>query len=143
MIVSMLGDLILEHTGKTSSKRGTSPKDKIENSVRATGKAKGDVDILININYWNIHCGDGLYYGEGKGEIISKETGDMVEVTEYGVGRLHGQKTMWRGSAFYKTSPPLPSDAKKVLSSLHGMVGVFETEVDEFGNVTEKVWEWK
>ena len=48
-----------------------------------------------------------------------------------GVGRLHGQKTMWRGSAFYKTSPPLPSDAKKVLSSLHGMVGVFETEVDE------------
>ena len=86
----------------------------MENSVTATGKAKGDVDILVNITYWNIHCGNGLYYGEGKGEIISKEIGETTQVTEYGVGRLNGQKTILRGSAFYETSS-LSSNEKKAV----------------------------
>jgi hypothetical protein len=120
----MLGDLILEHTGKTIGKRDNSNKDKMENSVTATGKAKGDVDAIININYWNIYCGGGLYYGEGKGEIISKGTDDIVQVTEYGVGRLHGEKTIWRGSAFYRTSSsPSSTDEKKaaiILPPWHG-----------------------
>jgi hypothetical protein len=59
-------------------------------------------------------------------------------VTEYGVGESLGQKTVWRGSAFYSTS----STGK--LSFLNNFLGVFETEVDNAsGDAKEKVWEWK
>jgi hypothetical protein len=132
----MLGDLILEHTGKVTSNRVLdAEKPKMENSVVTSGKAKG-VDITIIFTYWNIKCGDGLSYGEGQGVISTKNGGEVASVTEYGVGKSHGLKTMWRGSAFYRTS-------SNKLSFLHGIVGVFETEVDVSGNVIEKVWEWK
>jgi len=136
----MLGDLILEHTGKVTSNRVLdAEKSKMENSVIANGKAKGGVNITMTITYWNIQCGDGLSYGEGHGVITTKDDrdNDVVKVTEYGVGKSHGSKIIWRGSSFYQTS------FNNKLSFLHGMVGVFETEVDASGNVIEKVWEWK
>jgi hypothetical protein len=82
------------------------------------------------------------YYGEGKGIIsVIGEYHETATVTEYGVGRLLGQNTVWRGSAFYRTSSST-SGAK--LSFLDNIVGVFETEVDNLSsNVSEKVWEWK
>jgi hypothetical protein len=47
------------------------------------------------------------YYGEGKGIIsIIGEYYETATVTEYGIGRLLGQNTVWRGSAFYRTSFP-------------------------------------
>jgi hypothetical protein len=137
----VLGDIILQHTGKVSDIRIVdSERKKKENSVRATGLANRIGEVAVNMNYWNIQCTEGLYYGEGKGEITSKESGDKIKVTEYGVGRVHGQKSMWRGSAFYQS---LHASVESRLYSLHGLVGVFETEVDEAGNVIEKVWEWK
>lgn len=137
----MLGDIILHHTGKVSDSRIVdSERRKVENSVIATGLAKGIGGVTIKINYWNIQCSEGLYYEEGNGEITFKESECRVKVTEYGVGRVHGQKSMWRGSAFYQI---LQSSVESRLSYLHGLVGVFETEVEEAGNITEKVWEWK
>ena len=137
----MLGDLILEHIGKVSSKRVLdSKKEKMENTVTSTGVAKGGIDTSFNITYWNIHCGNGLYYGEGSGKIISKDGGDEVKVTEYGVGRSHVHKTIWRGSSFYQIPASLNDNR---LSFPHGLVGVFETDVYEAENVIEKVWEWK
>jgi hypothetical protein len=141
----MLGDLILEHTGKVASTRLLdSKKDKMENSVMASGKAKGEIDIIVTITYWNIRCDGGLSYGEGNGQIsIRDDSGDgrdVVKVTEYGVGKLYWTKTSWRDTAFYQT---YASNNNNRLSFLHGVVGVFETEVDELGNVIQKVWEWK
>jgi hypothetical protein len=134
----VLGDIILQHTGKVSDIRIVDPeRKKKENSVRATGLGYRIGEVTVIINYWNIQCTEGLYYGEGKGEITSRESGDKVKVTEYGVGR---QKSLWRGSAFYQS---LQASVNSKLYSLHGLVGVFETEVDEAGNVIEKVWEWK
>jgi hypothetical protein len=82
----------------------------------------------------NIQCGDGLSYGEGHGVITTKNDhgNDVVKVTEYGVGKSHGPKTICRGSSFYQTS------LNNKLSFLQGMVGVFEIEVDASGNVIEK-----
>jgi hypothetical protein len=40
---------------------------------------------------------------------------------------------------FYKTK----GSAGGKLSFLNNLVGVFEHEVDELGNTTGKVWEWK
>ena len=137
----MLGDIIIQHTGKVSDIRiVNSEGKKKENSVRSTGLANRIGEVTVVMNYWNIQCTEGLYYREGRGEITSKESGDKVKVTEYGVGRVHGQKTTWRGSAFYQS---LQASVDSKLYSLHGLVGVFETEVDEGGNVIEKVWEWK
>jgi hypothetical protein len=77
------------------------------------------------MNYWNIQCSERLYYGEGKGEIISKESGDKVKVTEYGVGRVHGQKSMWRGSAFYQSLPILYEQQLRQLgATIHKNIGV-------------------
>jgi hypothetical protein len=136
----LLRDLILEHTGKVTTNRMLdTEQSKMENSVVADGKAKGGVNITMTVTYWNIQCGDGLSYGEGHGVITTKNDrgNDVVKVTEYGVGKSHGPKTICRGSSFYQTS------LNNKLSFLHGMVGVFETEVDASGNVIEKVWEWK
>lgn len=43
----------------------------------------------------------------------------------------------WRGVLYYDTT----STGK--LSFLRDVVGVFEYEVDEEGNTSAKVWEWK
>jgi hypothetical protein len=70
----MLGDLILEHTGEVAGTRLLdSKKDKMENSVIAIGKAKGGIDIILIITYWNIRCNGGLSYREGNGQISIRD----------------------------------------------------------------------
>lgn len=130
---------------------------KQETTVTARDKVKGSLDVSIIITYWNLprsdkpgnHRNDSTtlqcYYGEGGGiiSIHSDEYGiETVTVTEYGIWKLIGQKTIWRGSAFYRTSSSSRSNGK--LSFLNNVVGVFETEVDNTSSdVSEKVWEWK
>src|SRR5919205_409139 len=112
----MLSDLILEHNGK------------------ARGKIKGLLDVSIIITYWNMPTSGNdkgaatttstYYYGEGKG--IISIIGDSNEaaaatVTEYGVGKSLGQRVVWRGSAFYRTTTSSTN-----LSFLNNLVGVFE-----------------
>jgi hypothetical protein len=84
------------------------------------------------------------YYGEGKGIISFIGDGyynESVTVAEYWIGKSLGHRTVWRGSAFYRTSSPTSSGK---LSLLNNIVGVFETEVDNISSdVSEKVWEWK
>jgi hypothetical protein len=67
-----------------------------------------------------------------------KDSTETAIVTAYGSGGLIGQKTVWRGSAFYKTS----SSSK--FAFLNNTVGMFETDVDNLLlDVNEKVWEWR
>jgi hypothetical protein len=137
----MLSDLILEHKGKTNSNRVLDADiQKIETTVSAKGKVRGSLDVSIIITYWNMprssmpvnnnqkDAGTSqYYYGEGKGIISFIGDGydnESVTVAEYGIGKLIGNKTVWRGSAFYRTSS-LTSSGK--LSFLNNTVGVFET----------------
>jgi hypothetical protein len=131
----MLGALILEYLRNVSSNRVLdSKKAKMENSVIASGKAKGGIQIIVTITYWNIQCDNRLFYGEGNGQITiiddSDRGRDVVKVTEYGVGKAYGTTTMWRGSAFYQTTT---SNNNNRFSFLHGVVGVFEYESEEHG----------
>ena len=67
-------------------------------------------------------------YGEGQ-EII----------TTNGIGHSKEQvSASFRGSVFYKSS-----STNRILSFLNNKIGVFETEIDESGISTEKVWEWR
>jgi hypothetical protein len=150
----MLSDLILEHNGKATGNRVLDAGiQKRETTVTARGKVRGLLDVSIIITYWNMPRSvddkgatttSTYYYGEGNGVISiigdSNETTTAATVTEYGVGKSLGQKVVWRGSAFYRTT----TTASTGLSFLNNLVGVFETEVDNASSdVSEKVWEWK
>ena len=146
----MLSDLILEHNGKTTDNRVLDAGiQKRETTVTARCKVRGLLDVSIIITYWNMPRSvddkgaattSTYYYGEGNGviSIIGDSNETAATVTEYGVGKSLGQKVVWRGSAFYRTT------ASTRLSFLNNLVGVFETEVDNVSSdVSEKVWEWK
>lgn len=144
----MLGELILQHDGKAGGVRVLNAQlNKKEVTVIADGKVKG-MAVAIVVTYWNIKRADGTYYGEGQGITTPKERrngGDddqSLTVYEYGVGKDSGQKTVWKGSAFYYTKNYGSIENK--LSALSYTVGVFETEVDNVsGHVIQRVWEWK
>ena len=68
---------------------------------------------------------------------------DTATFRGYGIGHSKGRVgASFRGSVFYK-SPSTISITNGKLSFLNNKIGVFETEVDESGISTEKVWEWK
>jgi hypothetical protein len=154
----MLSDLILKHKRNTISNRVLDVDiQKIETTVTTRGKIRGSLDVSIIITYWNMprssmpvnnnHNEAGTsqyYYGEGKGIISFIGDGyynESVTVAEYWIGKSLGHRTVWRGSAFYRTSSPTSSGK---LSLLNNIVGVFETEVDNISSdVSEKVREWK
>jgi hypothetical protein len=144
----VLGELILEHKGIVSSLRVLDATlQKRETTVIAKGRIK-EVEIDFLVTYWNIRRDDGTLYGEGQGIISNKENNEpLAIVTEYGIGRTAYNKTVWRGSAFYRsminTRPSSSSDDLKLSSILDNIVGVFETDLDESGTVTQRVWEWK
>jgi hypothetical protein len=146
-ILVMLSDLILEHNGKVTNNRISDVNaQKQEVTVIGKGKMRG-LEISLIITYWNMPIQVFTenksqlthYYGEGNGIISSMhDAKETATVTEYGIGRLIGQKSVWRGSAFYMTS----SCGK--FAVLNNTVGVFETDVDNvLLDVNQKVWEWK
>ena len=84
----------------------------------------------------------GVIYGKGQGIVTTRDRHEMATWTGRGIGRFTGSgKISFRGSLFFQT----PSAAKEggKLSFLNNLVGVFEYEVDEMGNCSSKVWEWK
>jgi hypothetical protein len=144
----MLGELMLEHTGTSSNLRVLDAAlQKREITVMGRGKIK-EIEIDLLVTYCNIRRDDGTLYGEGQGIVSKKENKEAVAiVNEYGVGRTMNNKVVWRGVAFYRTTTntnlSYNSDSKELSSILHNSVGVFETDVEESGTVTQKVWAWK
>jgi hypothetical protein len=135
-----LGEIIYEHTGKMIGQRVLDVEGpKIETSFRATGKFKG-TDITETTTYWSIPRPGGALYGEAQGVVTTNDvSGEMATLTAYGIGRITGPggRVSFRGSTYFQTS----SEGK--LASLNNIVGVFEYEMDESGNSTAKIWEWK
>jgi hypothetical protein len=119
----MLGELVIEDNGKITGQRVLEVVEgpKIEVSFSMIGKYKGIEGNDIG-TYGTVPRPGGVMYGEGQG-----------------VGRSSrpGGKISHRGSLFFRTT----SSAN--LSALNNLVGVFEYEVDEMGNCSSKVWEWK
>ena len=93
--------------------------------------------------YWSSLRPSGVMYGEGQGLVTTKDNGhtEMATWTGQGIGRFTGPgRISFHGSLFFLI--PLTSEVTK-LSFLNNLVGVFEYEVDEAGNCSSKVWEWK
>ena len=133
----MLGDLIYENKGKITSQRVLDAEGaKMETSFSGSAKYRGTDGTEIG-TYSTIYRPEGVLYGEGHG-IITSTDGEIATWTGSGIGRFTGQgKIRFTGSLFYSTS-----SAGK-LSFFKNLVGVFEYEIDESGNTSAKVWEWK
>jgi hypothetical protein len=139
-----LGELIGEGSGKTTGNRVLDVEGpKIETSFAMTGKYRGGIKTLELGTYCSVMrdgSETGVMYGEAQGVITSRDGQGMATWTGQGIGRFTGPgKISFRGSIFYRAT----STGGGKLSFLNNLVGVFEYEVDEEGNSSVKVWEWK
>lgn len=138
-----LGELIIEDKGKITGQRVLHVEGpKIESSFVMEGKYKGAEGTDIGTYSSVLRQGEGggvAMYGEGQGVVTTKDGQEMATWTGQGIGRFSSPgKISFRGSLFFSTNS---KDGK--LSFLNNLVGVFEYEVDEMGNCSSKVWEWK
>jgi hypothetical protein len=140
-----LGEQFYEHKGKVIGQRvldvDGEEGPKIETTFSAEAKIKGTIEVNEVGTYASIINQGGILHGQGYGLYTAKdESGEMATWTGYGIGRFVGSgRVSYRGSLFYKTK----GSAGGKLSFLNNLVGVFEHEVDQLGNTTGKVWEWK
>jgi hypothetical protein len=137
-----LGELIIEDRGKITGQRVLDVEGpKIESSFAMEGKYKGAEGTNIGTYSSVLRQGEGgaVMYGEGQGIVTTRDGQEMATWTGQGIGRFSSPgKISFRGSLFFRTNS---KDGK--LSFLNNLVGVFEYEVDEMGNCSSKVWEWK
>lgn len=135
----MLGEMFGEGKGKIAAVRvlpseGMGPR--MEVSFQGTGKLLGQEMTEVG-TYISTLLPNGVLNGSGQG-VVTTKSGEVVTWTGTGVGRPtgRGMAASWRGSCFYQT-------ASQSLSGLNKIAGIFEHEVDENGNTTEKLWEWR
>lgn len=135
----MLGDIIYEQKGKISSQRILDVNGpKIESTSEGKGIING-IEVTDIVTFWSIPVDDKqphTIYAEGYGVLTSKD-GEMATWKGYAIGRQNGNKHTHRGSVFMSTS------STGNLAFLNNIVGVFEYEIDENGNNSGKIWEWK
>lgn len=133
----MLGELIGEMQGKVSSQRVIDVKGPtMESSVMARGSLKG-VPVTETLTYVANTSSKGVLHGVGNG-IITTEDGDVATYTGEGIGKFDASGVLkWRGAIFFET------DSEGKLGFLNNIVGVFEAQVDDQGNFSDKTWEWK
>jgi hypothetical protein len=140
-MIRMLGDLFYTLKGKESNIRILDVKNgtpTIESTLTGVGKLKDGTEVTeIGTSQITI-MPDGSMHGDHKGMMMTKDGSEMATDIVKGVGhRVEGGKLSFRGAVFTTTS----STGK--LAFLNNMVGVFEYEQDESGNIEIKVWEWK
>jgi hypothetical protein len=139
----VLGELIEEESGKITGQRVLDVEGpKMETSFKMNGKFGGieGSDIGTYCTVMREGSEPGVMYGEGQGVITTKDGQGMATWTGQGIGRFTAPgKMSFRGSVFYRTT----STGGGKISSLNNVVGVFEYEMDEQGNSSTKVWEWK
>ncbi len=135
----MLGEMIGEGKGKLHGVR-VLPSDgagtQVEVSFMGAGKVLGQEVSEVG-TYVSTLTPQGVLNGVGQG-LITTKNGEVATWTGTGVGKSTGpgMAASWRGSLCYQTT-------SQQLARLNKMAVIFEHEVDESGNTTEKLWEWK
>lgn len=135
----MLGEMIGEEQGKITTVRVLPSADnspRLEVSFQGSGKLVGVETTNIG-TYISALTPAGVFNGVGQG-VITTEDGDIVTWTGSGIGKPAGKglAASWRGILYYQTS-------SQRLAGLNKIPTVFEYEVDENGNTSDKLWEWK
>lgn len=137
----MLGEMIGTEQGKITGIRvlpfdGSNNTPKLEVSFQGSGELVGVKTTNVG-TYISVLTAAGVFNGAGQGMITTKN-GDIVTWTATGIGKPAGEglAASWRGIIYYQTSA-------QQLAGLNKIPVVFEYEVDENGNTTDKLWEWK
>ncbi len=103
----MLGNIIIEATGKVENRRIVSIEGgmpQIEVTVSQTGTIRA-VEVSILITYLNFPNADGTIYTEGSGVIMTKDgNADPLTWTGQGVAMITGQGGKNVGTIFFNTT---------------------------------------
>jgi hypothetical protein len=132
----MLSEQIYTGQGKRTARRvlDTQPftvEVSFEDKGRLLGLEGGNI-----VTYTSSPRPDGTLAGEGRG-IFACADGELVTWKGIGTGRLKpGGAVSYRGALTFTALSPR-------LSRLNNIAGMFEFEVDEAGNTSSQIWEWK
>ena len=130
----MLGEQIAELKRKITGQRVLDSEGAMETSISARGSVRG-TQVSENLTFVARPTSAGVLHGEGQGVIMAGDS-EMATYTCKGMGRFTSSGIKFGGAVFYRTS----STGK--LSFLNNIVGVFESEIDSEGNLTERILEW-
>ena len=132
----MLSEQIYTGQGKRSARRVL---DTQPFTVEVSFEDKGTLLGLEGGNigtYKSSPRSDGTLVGEGQG-IFASVDGEVITWKGIGTGRLKpGGAVSYRGALTF-------SAMSQRFSRLNAIAGVFEFEVDENGNTSTQIWEWK
>lgn len=135
----MLGEKIGELTGRVTSTRVLPGDDyryvKMEVNIQQSGTIFGEPGTDIG-TYTVFERVPGQLYGEGRG--IFEVGGEGAIWNGHGVGRGGGSMAM-----SFRFSIAFQAAATGKLSRLKDVLVIGEHEVDEAGNTTTTLWEWK
>lgn len=135
----MLGEMIGEEQGRITAVRVlpfNGQAAQMEVSFQGSGNLVG-VETTGMGTYIATLTPTGMFNGTGQGMVTTRD-GDTLTWTGTGVGKPTGKGSAasWRGAIYFQTS-------SQRLAGLNKMATVFEHEVDENGNTSTKMWEWK
>ena len=131
----MIGDLFGDFKGKIVGFR-VLPDGKIEGTEQGVGKLLG-MDAYEMDTGTSTPMPNGILMTERNG-LLTTVDGDILQIRINGIGWLtgKGQKSSYRGVSYQTTQ-------SQKLERLNRVVGVWEYELDENGEWTLKIWEWK
>jgi hypothetical protein len=136
---TMLGKQLGEGSSKTTATRvlpSDGPTPKLEISNQGRGKLLG-MDTNVFGTYTQTLRSGGVLYGEGQTVAITSD-GDIATWTGFGIGRPTGPVP----AATFSICGSFQTASEK-LAHLNTVATVIEFQVDENGNGTWKMWEWK
>lgn len=134
----MLGNLVYEGTGRLTGQRILNAEaQKIEISISGMGKVN-EVEVKEMWTYITKPKTNNLVFCTGKCILSTNDGSIVATAVGHGIGPFkNSDKMRYPGSVYYN------ADVNSKLVFLNNIVGVNEYELDEIGNYTHKVWEWK
>ncbi len=135
----MLGELIAEFSGQLTGTKvlaSSGPAPKIEASLQGSGKLL-ELDATVIGTYWQVIRGQGRLYGEGRVVVMTGD-GGVAKWTGFGVGTITGSgfSSSWGVCGHFQTEAAS-------LEPLNDIATVSEYDLDENGNWTWHLSEWK
>lgn len=135
----MLGEIVLESSGRITNVKvleNAGERSKIEVTVQGQGKLLG-TGMAEMASYWQEIRPGHVLYGEG-GPVWMTDEGDVLSWKGFGVGRPTGPGF----SARFAVAGAIQTSSERY-AGLAGSALVGEYNVDEQGNYTWTLWEWK
>ena len=133
----MLGEQIYELQAQVTGMKVVSGEPPtMEVTYQGTGSLRGNETTEVGTYVAKMRA-DGSLWGEGEGIVM---TGDGAGLTWKGSGVGHptgkGMAASWRGAIYYQT-------ASEKFADLNHVAALFEWDIDENGQGSAKIWEWK